>query len=124
VLGLVIATAAGLGNASSIAVAVALAFVFGYAFSIRPVVRGGVELRRALRIVLAADTASIAAMEIFDNAIVLAVPGAMAAGLLDGVFWWSLALGLFVAFWAAFPLNRFLIARGRGHALAHHLHAH
>jgi hypothetical protein len=123
VLGLVVASAVGLGDAASIALAVVLAFFFGYALSVRPVLHGGVELRRALRIVLAADTASIATMEVVDNAIVLAVPGAMAAGLLDGRFWWSLALGLFVAFWAAFPLNRWLIARGRGHALAHEHHA-
>jgi hypothetical protein len=124
VLGLAVASAPGLGNAASIALAVVLAFFFGYALSVRPIVRGGVEPRRALRLAFAADTLSIGTMELVDNAIVLLVPGAMAAGLLDGLFWWSLALGLAVAFAAAFPVNRFLIARGRGHAVVHDLHAH
>jgi hypothetical protein len=122
VLGLVIATALGWSNAASIALAVVLAFAFGYAFSVRPIVRAGVPFRGALRLALAADTISIATMELVDNGIVLAVPNAMAAGLLDGLFWWSLALGLAVAFVAAFPVNRALIARGRGHARVHGLH--
>jgi hypothetical protein len=122
VLGLVIATALDWTNAPSIALAVALAFVFGYALSLRPIVAAGVHVRRALRLALAADTLSIAVMEVVDNAIVLAVPGAMEAGLLDGLFWWSLALGLAGAFAAAFPVNRALIARGRGHARVHEFH--
>jgi hypothetical protein len=99
-----------------------LAFCFGYALTLRPLVGGGVPLRRAARVAFAADTVSITVMEIVDNAIVLAVPGAMEAGLADAVFWWSLALGLALAFVAAFPVNRLLIARGRGHAVAHQHH--
>lgn len=122
VLGLVIATALDWGNLASIAIAVVLAFVFGYALTLRPLVRGGIPLRKAARIALAADTVSIAVMEIVDNGFVLIVPGAMAAGLGDFLFWWSLAVGLFIAFWAAFPVNRALIARGRGHAAVHAFH--
>lgn len=119
VLGLVIATAFDWGNAASIAIAVVLAFFFGYALTMRPLLTGGVPLRQAARVALAADTVSIAVMEIVDNGFVLIVPGAMEAGLDDFLFWWSLAVGLFIAFWAAFPVNRALIARGRGHAAVH-----
>jgi hypothetical protein len=122
VLGMVLATALGLGDAASIALAVALAFVFGYAFTLGPVVRSGVGLRRAAGIAFAADTVSIATMEIIDNAFILLVPGALAAGLTDGLFWWSLALSLAVAFVLTVPVNRWLIGRGRGHAVVHHLH--
>jgi hypothetical protein len=122
ILGLVIATALGWGNVASIAIAVVLAFFFGYSLTLRPLVKGGVPLRKAARIALAADTASIAVMELVDNAFVLLVPGAMAAGLSDFLFWWSLGLGLFIAFWVAFPVNRLLIARGRGHAAVHAYH--
>jgi hypothetical protein len=122
VLGLAIASALEWGNAASIAIAVVLAFFFGYSLTLRPLVTGGVPLRRAARVALAADTVSITVMEIVDNAIVLVVPGAMAAGLADVVFWWSLALGLALAFVAAFPVNRVLIARGRGHAVMHQYH--
>jgi hypothetical protein len=122
VLGLVIATALGWGNAASIAIAVVLAFFFGYLLTLRPLVSGGLPLRKAARIALAADTVSIAVMEIVDNGFVLLVPGAMEAGLGDFLFWWSLAVGLFIAFWAAFPINRALIARGRGHAAVHAYH--
>ena len=122
VLGLVVATALGWSNTPSIALAVVLAFGFGYSLSLRPIVAAGVPLRRALRVALAADTVSIATMELVDNAIVLTVPNAMNAGLLDARFWWSLALGLALAFAAAFPVNRALIARGRGHARVHHFH--
>jgi hypothetical protein len=119
VLGLALATAFGWGNLASIVLAIALAFPFGYSFSVGPLVRGNVPLRRAIRIAFAADTLSIVTMEIVDNGIVLAVPGAMDAGLADLLFWGSLAVSLFVAFWAAFPVNRYLIARGRGHAIMH-----
>jgi hypothetical protein len=122
ILGLVLATAFGWGNLASIVLAIALAFPFGYAFSIGPLLRGDVPLRQAIRIALAADTLSIVTMEIVDNGFVLAVPGAMDAGLADALFWGSLAASLFVAFWAAFPVNRYLIARGRGHALVHEYH--
>jgi Domain of unknown function (DUF4396) len=118
VLGLVIATAFDWGNAASIAIAIVLAFFFGYALTMRPLLTGGVPLRQAARVALAADTVSIAVMEIVDNGFVLIVPGAMEAGLDDFLFWWSLAAGLFIAFWAAFPVNRVLIARGR-HAAVH-----
>jgi hypothetical protein len=122
VLGLVIATAFGWGNAASIAIAVVLAFLFGYSLTLLPLKRAGLPFRRAARVALAADTVSIAVMEIVDNAFILLVPGAMAAGLSDFLFWWSLGVGLALAFVAAFPVNRMLIARGRGHAVAgdHH----
>lgn len=119
VLGLAIGTAAGLGTRETILLAVGLAFVFGYGLTLVPLLRSGIGARRALRIALAADTVSIAVMEIVDNAVVLAVPGAMDAGLADGLFWGSLALALAVAFAAALPVNRWLIDRGRGHAVAH-----
>jgi Domain of unknown function (DUF4396) len=124
VLGLVVATAFGWGNTASIAVAVVLAFCFGYALTLRPLLRVSTRVRDAARIALAADTISIAVMEIVDNGFLLVVPGAMAAGLSDRLFWWSLVLALAIAFAAAFPVNRALIARGRGHAVAHRPHAH
>jgi hypothetical protein len=122
VLGLVIATAAGWGNAASIAVSVALAFVFGYALTMIPLLRAGLGLRGALPLALASDTFSIATMEVIDSLTVLLVPGAMDAGLDDLLFWGSLAGALFLAFWAAFPVNRWLIARGKGHAVVHAYH--
>jgi Domain of unknown function (DUF4396) len=122
VLGLMIAAALDWSNLASIALAVALAFVFGYALSLRPIVAAGIPLGRALRLALAADTVSIATMELVDNGVVLAVPGAMDSGLADALFWWSLALGLALAFVAAFPVNRALIGRGRGHAHVHEFH--
>ena len=124
VLGLAIATALGWGNAPSIALAIVLAFFFGYALTLAPVLRAGVPLRRALGLAFASDTASIAVMELVDNGFILLVPGAMAAGLGDALFWWSLAVGLAIAFVFAFPLNRWLIARGRGHAVVHAFHGH
>jgi hypothetical protein len=102
----------------------ALAFVFGYALTLIPVLRAGVPLRRALGLVFASDTASIAVMELVDNGFILLVPGAMAAGLADRLFWWSLGVGLAIAFVFAFPLNRWLIGRGRGHAVVHAYHGH
>jgi putative flippase GtrA len=121
VLGLAVSTLLHLGNAASIALATVLAFVFGYSLTLRPLVRS-LPLRQAAAVALAADTISIAVMELVDNGIVLLVPGAMAAGLGDVVFWWSLALGLVIAFVAAFPVNRALIVRGRGHAVMHAHH--
>jgi hypothetical protein len=121
VLGLVIGTALGWGNGASITLAVVLAFLFGYSLTLRPLV-AHMSLRRALGLALAADTLSIAVMEIVDNATVLVVPGAMDAGLTDLLFWGTLALGLAIAFVAAFPVNRWLIARGRGHAVVHAQH--
>jgi len=123
VLGLVIATLLNLHDLPSILLAVVLAFFFGYGLTIRPLVGGGLTLRAAVRVALAADTVSIVVMEITDNAVILVIPGAMAAGLLDGLFWGSLALSLVVAFVVAFPVNRWLIARGLGHARVHANHA-
>jgi uncharacterized protein DUF4396 len=124
ILGLVIATAAGWGNAASIAIAVVLAFLFGYSFTLVPLLRAGVVLGAAIGLALASDTLSILVMEIVDNAIVLVWPGAMDAGLGDLLFWGSLAIALVIAFAAAFPVNRWLIARGRGHAVVHAYHGH
>jgi hypothetical protein len=123
IVGMVIATALSLGNAASIALATVLAFSFGYSFTLLPLVRNGVDMRSALGTAFASDTISISIMEIVDNAFILIVPGAIAAGLTDSLFWWSLLVGLFLAFWAAFPANRWLIARGRGHAVAHAHHS-
>ena len=123
VLGLVIATALGWSTAASIALAVVLAFLFGYALTMLPLLRSGLALGRVLGLAFAADTISITIMEIVDNAIMLAIPGAMHAGLTSPLFWGSLAFALIVAGAAAFPVNRWLIARGRGHAVVHDYHA-
>ena len=124
VLGMVIGTALGLSNGATIALAVALAFAFGYAFTMFPLLRAGMPLRQAAKLALAADTASIAIMEIVDNAVMLAVPGAMDAGLSQPLFWGALAGALVIAGMAAYPLNRWLIARGAGHAVVHAHHHH
>jgi len=123
VLGLVLATWWGWSTGPSIALAVVLAFAFGYSLTMAPVLRAGVPLRQAVAVALAADTVSIATMEVVDNAIVLAVPGAMDAGLLDALFWGSLAFSLLVAFVVTVPVNRALIARGKGHAVVHQHHS-
>jgi hypothetical protein len=122
VLGLAIGTALGWGNLETIVLAIVLAYCFGYALTLRSVRASGIALRPALGIAFAADTISITVMEIVDNLVVLAVPGAMEAGLGDALFWGSLALGLALAWVVAFPVNRALIARGRGHAVAHAYH--
>ena len=124
VLGIVIGTALGWDSFGTIALAVGLAFAFGYAFTLVPLLRGGLPVRKALRLSLAADTLSIAIMEIVDNGVMLVIPGAMDAGLESGLFWGSLAFALIVAGLAAYPVNRWLIARGRGHAGVHAHHAH
>jgi hypothetical protein len=124
VLGMVISTALGWGNTSSIVISVVLAFFFGYALTLRSVVGAGVGLRQAVSLALASDTVSIATMEVVDNAFIVVVPGALAAGLGAGLFWWSLIVSLAIAFVVAVPVNRWLIARGRGHAVVHQLHAH
>jgi hypothetical protein len=121
VLGMVIGTAAGLPHLPTVILSIALAFAFGYGLTVRSVVRAGVGLRAAVRAALAADTASITVMELADNAVILAVPGAMDAGLGAALFWASLAFSLVVAFLVTLPLNRWLIGRGKGHAV---LHAH
>jgi hypothetical protein len=119
-----IATAAGWGNLASIFVAVLLAFFFGYSLTLWPVLRAGLSLWQATGIALAADTISIAIMEAVDNGFVLAVPGALDAGLGDAKFWWSIALGFAIAFGPAWAANRWLIARGKGHAVVHQYHHH
>jgi hypothetical protein len=122
VLGMVIGTALGWGNVETIALAVILAFLFGYALTIRPLLASGMAVGQAARLALAADTASITVMEIVDNAIMLVIPGAMDAGLTSLLFWGSLAIALALAAVAAFPVNRWLIARGKGHAVVHAHH--
>jgi hypothetical protein len=123
VLGMVIGTALGWGNAATIGLAVVLAFFFGYALTLRPLL-SVMSFAAAMRLALAADTASITVMEIVDNAIMLVIPGAMDAGLASILFWASLAVSLAIAAVAAFPVNRWLIARGRGHAVVHAHHHH
>ena len=122
VLGMVIGTALGLHNAATVPLSIALAFVFGYGLTMRGVLRAGVDARTALKVALAADTVSIALMELLDNAFVLAVPGAMDAGLTSPLFWASLAGSLVVAFALTTPVNRWMIGRGRGHAVVHQYH--
>ncbi len=122
VLGMVIGTALGFSNLGTIVLAVVLAFFFGYALTLRGVLRAGVDFRTALKTALAADTVSILVMEIVDNGVMVVVPGAMDAGLGSWVFWGALAFSLAVAFVLTVPVNRWLIARGKGHAVVHHLH--
>jgi hypothetical protein len=124
VLGLVIATQLGWDNLGSIVLATVLAFFFGYSLTLRPLLANGMTLRRAAGVAFAADTLSITVMEIVDNGVVLAIPGAMDAGLTSLLFWGSLALGLAIAWFAAFPVNRWLIGRGLGHARAMEHHGH
>jgi hypothetical protein len=124
VLGMVIGTALGLGNFATIALAVALAFTFGYALTLLPLLRAGLPFAQAAKLAFASDTASITIMEIVDNAIMLLIPGAMSAGLTEPLFWGSLSFALAVAGVAAYPVNRWLIARGRGHAAVHAYHGH
>jgi hypothetical protein len=121
VLGMVIGTALGWGNGATIALAVVLAFFFGYLLTLRPLV-ARMSFPSAAKLALAADTASITVMEIVDNAIMLVIPGAMSAGLTSPLFWGSLAFSLAVAAVAAFPVNRWLISRGKGHAVVHAHH--
>lgn len=123
-LGLALGTALDWSNFATIVAAVILAFFFGYSFTAVPLYRSGLALGAVVPIAFAADTLSITVMEIVDNAIVVAVPGVMDAGLGDLLFWGSLAFALAVAWFAAFPVNRWLISRGRGHALMHAHHGH
>jgi hypothetical protein len=124
VLGLVLATWWGWSNGASIVLAIVLAFGFGYGLTVSAVLRSGLTWRQAMGVALAADTVSIATMELVDNAVVLAVPGAMDAGLVDVLFWGSLVVSLAIAFVVTVPVNRALIARGRGHAVMHAHHGH
>jgi hypothetical protein len=122
VLGMVIGTAFGWHNVPTIVLSIALAFVFGYSLTMRGVLRAGVGFRQAVRIALAADTVSILVMELIDNAVIVVVPGAMDAGLAEWLFWGSLAFSLVVAFVVTTPVNKWMIGRGRGHAVVHEYH--
>ncbi len=122
VLGMVIGTTLGWSNLATIALAVVLAFFFGYSLTMVPLLRADVALASAIPLAFAADTLSITVMEIVDNLIMLAIPGAMDAGPLTLLFWGSLAVALAIAFVAAYPVNRYLISRGRGHAVVHEHH--
>jgi len=122
VLGMIIGTALGWSNAATVVLAIALAFFFGYGLTMRPVLGAGLGLSEALRVALAADTVSITVMEIVDNAFIVAIPGAMQAGLGSALFWSTLAASLAIAFAVTVPVNRWLIARGQGHAVVHQFH--
>jgi hypothetical protein len=124
VVGMIITTAFSWSTVPSVIISIVLAFVFGYSFSIFPLLQHGLTLRRALGLALIADTLSIATMELADNGFILLVPNAINAGLNTKLFWISLAISLVIAFWAAFPVNRYLIARGKGHAAVHEFHDH
>lgn len=122
VLGMVIGTAAGLHNGATVALSIALAFVFGYALTMRGVLRAQVPFRQAAKIALAADTVSIAVMEVIDSTVMVGVPGALNAGLGDALFWGSLAFSLAAAFVITTPVNAWMIGRGKGHAVVHAYH--
>jgi hypothetical protein len=124
VLGMILATWWGWGNFASILLAVVLAFFFGYGLTSLPLVRSGMSVREVAPLAFASDTASITTMEIVDNLFILIVPGAISAGLGDPLFWWSLGVGLVIAGAVAYPVNRWLLARGRGHAVVHAHHSH
>lgn len=122
ITGLIIGTAAGLSNTLTIVISISLAFLFGYLLSTLPLVKSGLAFMTALTIVFAADTLSIATMEVVDNAVMAAIPGAMDAGLVNVVFWVGMMIALSAAFFAAYPVNRYLLQRGKGHALTHEYH--
>ncbi len=125
VLGMIIGTAFGWSDGATIAISIVLAFVFGYTFTSWPLLRSGLALGAVIPLALASDTISIAIMELVDNTIILLIPGAIDASLSDVLFWASLALALLIAGMAAYPANRWLLARGKGHAVVHqHHHAH
>ncbi|MBA2535680.1 MAG: DUF4396 domain-containing protein [Rubrobacter sp.] len=124
VLGMVIGSAFGWGNVATIVLAIVLAFFFGYGLTMLPLLRSGMALGAVLPLAFASDTLSITVMEIVDNLIIVVIPGAMDAGLASLLFWGSLAFALAVAFLAAFPVNRYLISRGKGHAVMHEYHGH
>ncbi|MBW5252518.1 DUF4396 domain-containing protein [Streptomyces poriferorum] len=122
ILGMVIGTALGWGNMPTMALAIVLAFFFGYTLTLRSVLRSGVDFRTAFRIALAADTLSIAVMELIDNGVIVLWPGAMDATLSDVLFWGALAISLAVAFVVTTPVNKWMIGRGKGHAVVHRYH--
>jgi hypothetical protein len=119
---MVLSTWWGWSNTANIVLSIALAFFFGYLLTMLPLLRARLGLRRALPLAFASDTLSIGTMEVIDSLIIVAIPGAIGAGLGDPLFWGSLAFALFVAFWVAVPVNRWLIARGKGHAVVHAYH--
>ena len=122
ILGLMIGTAAGLSNGATIVISIALAFVFGFSLSSLPLLKAGLGVGAALSVVLAADTLSIATMEVVDNLVMAVIPGAMNAGLVNVLFWVGMMISLTVAFFAAYPVNRYLLQHGKGHALTHEYH--
>jgi hypothetical protein len=122
IIGLVLGTALGLSNLATIVVSIALAFAFGYTLSLLPLVAGGLPLLVALSVAFAADTLSITTMEIVDNTVMAIIPGAMGAGVVNPLFWLSMGVSMTAAFFAALPVNHYLLERGKGHALAHKYH--
>ncbi|GLP78265.1 hypothetical protein TUM20983_53750 [Mycobacterium antarcticum] len=122
IAGLVIGTALGLSNPVTIALSIVLAFFFGYTLSTLPLLKAGLALGTALSVVLAADTLSILTMEVVDNIVMAVIPGAMNAGLVNPIFWIGMMIALSAAFFAAYPVNRYLLQRGKGHALTHQFH--
>jgi hypothetical protein len=122
VLGMIIGTSLGWSNLATVILSIPLAFLFGYSLTMRPVLSAGIGFKAAVAVALAADTVSITVMEIMDNAVVLTIPGAMDAGVLDWLFWLSLAISLVVAFVVTVPVNRWMIGRGKGHAVVHEYH--
>jgi Domain of unknown function (DUF4396) len=124
ILGMVLSTWWGFGNFASIVLSIVLAFFFGYGLTSLPLLRSGMSVRQVAPLAFASDTASITTMEIVDNLFILIVPGAISAGLGDALFWWSLIVGLLIAGVVAYPVNRWLLQRGRGHAVVHEHHAH
>ena len=124
ILGMVLSTWWGFGNAASIVLSIVLAFAFGYTLTSLPLLRSGMSVREVAPLAFASDTASITTMEIVDNLFILIVPGAISAGLGDVLFWWSLLASLVIAGAVAYPVNRWLLKRGRGHAVVHQHHAH
>lgn len=124
VLGMMIGSALGWGTVATIVLAIVLAFFFGYGLTMLPLLRSGMALGAVLPLAFASDTLSITVMEIVDNLVIVVIPGAMDAGLGSLLFWGSLAFALAVAFVAAFPVNRYLISRGKGHAVMHEHHGH
>ncbi len=122
VAGLIIGTTLGLGNTATVALAIVLAFIFGFTLSTLPLRKAGLGFFAALSIVFAADTLSIATMEVVDNAVMLVIPGAMAAGILEPLFWISMAIALAVAYCVAYPVNLYLLKKGKGHALVMKYH--
>ena len=124
ILGMILATWWGWGDFASIVLAIVLAFLFGYGLTSLPLLRSGMSVRQVAPLAFASDTASITTMEIVDTLFILIVPGAISAGLGDALFWWSLLVGLVIAGAVAYPVNRWLLARGKGHAVVHAHHAH